>query len=257
MVTMIEEIWENYKKYIIIGAGVFVIAIGAFILLGKRSAPASSNAMAVSGSQGSVSDQSIFSNASSSSETGTTTAVSSTTSSPSGSQVIYVDVKGAVKHPGIFKVKTSMRVDDAINLAGGMERTADRKHINLAQRLTDQQVIYVPIRGEIKGAPTGTIDAEVETESPSDSTSGATNGGSSAASASTSGSGNESGGGTVNLNNATKEQLQSLTGIGEKKAEQIIQYREAHGKFKGVEELKEVQGIGDKIFETLKSQLSV
>ena len=73
----------------------------------------------------------------------------------------------------------------------------------------------------------------------------------------TSAGGAAAGNGTVNLNSATKEQLQTLTGVGEKKADQIIQYREAHGKFKGVEELKEVQGIGDKTFEALKPQLSV
>lgn len=255
---MIEEIWENYKKYIIIGAGVAVIAIGAFILLGKRTSTVQSDAMTMNSSQESSGTQSFSSSASSSEAASATTNTGSTVAS--SSQVIYVDVKGAVKHPGIFKVKTSMRVDDAINLAGGMQKTADRKHINLAQRLTDQQVIYVPIRGEIKGAATGTVDTEVVEESAGSASSGAANSAgeiSDSSTSATSAGGPAAGNGTVNLNSATKEQLQTLTGVGEKKADQIIQYREAHGKFKGVEELKEVQGIGDKTFEALKPQLSV
>ncbi|KRN61951.1 helix-hairpin-helix domain-containing protein [Pediococcus inopinatus] len=255
---MIEEIWENYKKYIIIGAGVAVIAIGAFILLGKRTSTGQSDAMTMNSSQESSGTQSFSSSASSSEVAPATTNTGSTVAS--SSQVIYVDVKGAVKHPGIFKVKTSMRVDDAINLAGGMQKTADRKHINLAQRLTDQQVIYVPIRGEIKGAATGTVDTEVVEEFAGSASSGAANSAgeiSDSSTSATSAGGAAAGNGTVNLNSATKEQLQTLTGVGEKKADQIIQYREAHGKFKGVEELKEVQGIGDKTFEALKPQLSV
>lgn len=255
---MIEEIWENYKKYIIIGAGVAVIAIGAFILLGKRTSTGQSDEMTMNSSQESSGTQSFSSSASSSEAAPATTNTGSTVAS--SSQVIYVDVKGAVKHPGIFKVKTSMRVDDAINLAGGMQKTADRKHINLAQRLTDQQVIYVPIRGEIKGAATGTVDTEVVAESAGSASSDAANSvgeTSDSSTSATSAGGAAAGNGTVNLNSATKEQLQTLTGVGEKKADQIIQYREAHGKFKGVEELKEVQGIGDKTFEALKPQLSV
>lgn len=255
---MIEEIWENYKKYIIIGAGVAVIAIGVFILLGKRTSTVQSDAMTMNSSQESSGTQSFSSSASSSEAAPATTNTGSTVAS--SSQVIYVDVKGAVKHPGIFKVKTSMRVDDAINLAGGMQKTADRKHINLAQRLTDQQVIYVPIRGEIKGAATGTVDTEVVAESAGSASSDAANSvgeTSDSSTSATSAGGAAAGNGTVNLNSATKEQLQTLTGVGEKKADQIIQYREAHGKFKGVEELKEVQGIGDKTFEALKPQLSV
>ena len=197
---------------------------------------------------------------SSSNQTSSPATVSGTASGPTmttsetTSEYVYVDVKGAVKHPGILKLKIRC-VDDAINLAGGMLKTADRKHINLAQRLTDQQVVYVPIRGEIKGAATGTVDAEVAAPVSSDSTTTSASNDSSSSSETTGGS--ESTGGTVNLNSATKEQLQTLTSIGDKKADQIIQYREAHGKFKSIDELKEVQGIGDKTFEALKPQLSV
>lgn len=248
---MIEELWENYKKYILIGGGVLLVIMVVFLFMRKSNSQASSNSALMNGADESSTPTTISSAASS---TDTTVTASSSAVSSSTSEYIYVDVKGAVKHPGIFKVKSSMRVDDAINLAGGMQKTADRKHINLAQRLTDQQVVYVPIRGEIKGSATGTVDAEMAPSTTSDSTgeqASTTDSSTSSAADGTSGSG------TVNLNTATKEQLQTLTNIGEKKADQIIQYREAHGKFKSVDELKEVQGIGDKTFEALKPQLSV
>lgn len=246
---MIEELWENYKKYILIGGGSVLVVLVVFLLMGKHNSNTNSDALTMNSGENS-SEQFSSSNQTSSPATVSGTASGPTmTTSETTSEYVYVDVKGAVKHPGIFKVKNSMRVDDAINLAGGMLKTADRKHINLAQRLTDQQVVYVPIRGEIKGAATGTVDAEVAAPVSSDSTTTSASNDSSSSSETT--------GGTVNLNSATKEQLQTLTSIGDKKADQIIQYREAHGKFKSIDELKEVQGIGDKTFEALKPQLSV
>lgn len=255
MRSVIEELWENYKKYILIGGGSVLVVLVVFLLMGKHNSNTNSDALTMNSGENS-SEQFSSSNQTSSPATVSGTASGPTmTTSETTSEYVYVDVKGAVKHPGIFKVKNSMRVDDAINLAGGMLKTADRKHINLAQRLTDQQVVYVPIRGEIKGAATGTVDAEVAAPVSSDSTTTSASNDSTSSSETTGGS--ESTGGTVNLNSATKEQLQTLTSIGDKKADQIIQYREAHGKFKSIDELKEVQGIGDKTFEALKPQLSV
>ncbi|WP_412990127.1 helix-hairpin-helix domain-containing protein [Pediococcus siamensis] len=255
---MILEIWEKYKQYILIGAGILVI--GGLLLWGVNNKTATSqtnSAMITSGldestEDGQTSPQSSSTVVSSSSAVATVQAASQS----SGNQEIYVDVKGAVKSPGIFKVKSSMRVDDAINLAGGMLKTADRKHINLAQKLSDQQVIYVPIRGEIKGAVTGTVEANVtpSDQNASESASSATQ---MDTSATTTNDSSEEKGTTVNLNTATKEQLQTLTSIGDKKADLILQYRQTHGKFKRIEELKEVQGIGDKTFDALKAQLSV
>lgn len=143
-------------------------------------------------------------------------------SGTSSNQQMYVDVKGAVKNPGVYQINPNMRVVDAINLAGGYNRSADKKQINLAQKLTDAQVIYVPIRGE-KGAPiTSTVtpttgggeSATADNSAPDDS--------------GNTGQSNEQ----INLNTADKTKLQELNGIGDKKADQIIAYRQAHGQFK-------------------------
>lgn len=156
---------------------------------------------------------------------------------------IVVDIKGNVKSPGIYTMGVGMRISQAIDSAGGFLSSADQKQINLAQKITDEMIIYVPAKGEIKSSPAvmnaGQSSSGVNTESTSNSNE------------------KSNGGQTVNLNTATKEQLQELTGIGPKKAEQILQYREEHQSFKTMDEIKEVGGIGDKTFESLKDSLSV
>ncbi|PWG00677.1 helix-hairpin-helix domain-containing protein [Levilactobacillus bambusae] len=159
---------------------------------------------------------------------------------------VFVDVKGAVKHPGLYEVRDDMRVMDAIQLAGGCTRSADQKHLNLAQRLTDQQVVYVPIKGEVKGPPAGQQNtADTKPSSVSSST------------ASQSGQTSSGSGATVNLNQATKEQLMTINGVGDKKADKIIEYRQQHGSFKSVDDLKDVPGFGEKTVANLRSHLSV
>lgn len=178
-------------------------------------------------------------------------------SKSSGAQ-LYVDVKGAVKHPGVYQVSKDMRVQDAVNLAGGFTRSVDKKQINLAGKLADQQVVYVPLRGEIKGnaLAQGITPQEPQQASSSNAT-GADEGANPDAS---SGTGTESSGNNnsqINLNTADKTKLQELTGIGEKKAEQIINYRQTTGQFKRIEDLKNVPGFGDKTFANLKAFICV
>ncbi|MGE7879508.1 helix-hairpin-helix domain-containing protein [Peribacillus muralis] len=144
--------------------------------------------------------------------------------------VIKVDVKGAVKQPGIFTAQADDRVIDMILAAGSFTEKADKDKVNFAQLVEDQMVIYVPEIGEEdKGI------LELNTTAPS-------------------------GGGTagqVNLNTATQEELETLTGIGPSKATAILEYRESVGKFKQIDELKKVTGIGDKTFERLQDFISV
>lgn len=154
---------------------------------------------------------------------------SDSTVASSQSMTMYVDIKGAVKNPGLKKVTGDMRVIDAVQLAGGFASNADQKQVNLAQRLTDQQVVFIPKHGET--APpvaTGGGGAGASSEAPQ-----------------------------VNLNSADLEQLQQLDGVGEKKAQKIIDYRTAKGQFKTIEDIKNVSGFGDKTFERLKPQLAV
>lgn len=147
----------------------------------------------------------------------------------SQSVTMYVDIKGAVKNPGLKKVTGDMRVIDAVQLAGGFAASADQKQVNLAQRLTDQQVVYIPKRGETAPSmATGGAGAGASSEAPQ-----------------------------VNLNSADLEQLQQLDGVGEKKAQKIIDYRTAKGQFQSIEDIKNVSGFGDKTFERLKPQLAV
>ncbi|MHC9536801.1 helix-hairpin-helix domain-containing protein [Dellaglioa sp. BT-FLS60] len=160
---------------------------------------------------------------------------------------IVVDIKGNVKKPGIYTMKTGMRISQGIDLAEGFLSSADQKQINLAQKVTDEMVIYVPAKGEIKATAASNSNAQPSSvggiESSSDTDTDTKE--------------KPASDSTVNLNTATKEQLQELTGIGPKKAEQILQYREEHQSFKTTDEIKEVGGIGDKTFESLKDSLAV
>lgn len=139
---------------------------------------------------------------------------------------VTVDVKGAVKQPGVYTLKHGARIQEALKQAGGPLPTADMRQVNLAKQVTDQQMVYIPAQGEVQ------------------TTAGLANA-------------NESSQAIVNLNTATKEQLLTLTGIGDKKADQILAYRQQHGEFKQVEDLKNVDGFGDKTVAKLKDSLAV
>ena len=147
------------------------------------------------------------------------------------STVIYVDVKGEVHHPGVYQMKAENRVKDLIEAAGGFTPLADDHKLNLSQLLEDQMVIVVPKKGEevnseLAQAPTSQ-KKEVGKE------------------------------GKVNINTATVEELKTLKGIGEKKAEAIIEYRKQNGSFKNKEELMKVRGIGKKLYESFQERVIV
>ena len=147
------------------------------------------------------------------------------------STVIYVDIKGEVHHPGVYQMKAENRVKDLIEAAGGFTPLADDQKLNLAQLLEDQMVIVVPKKGE-----------EVNSE---------------LAQASTSQKKEVGKEGKVNINTATVEELKTLKGIGEKKAEAIIEYRKKNGSFKNKEELMKVRGIGKKLYESFQERVIV
>jgi competence protein ComEA len=144
--------------------------------------------------------------------------------------VMMADIKGAVINPGVYEVQEGGRVIDLIELAGGLAQDADPAAINFALYVEDEMAIYVPRIGE-----------EVNGALPVQAGQG----------------GGEGTGGTVNLNTAQSNELQTLPGIGPAKAEAIIEYRETNGPFKSTEGLKEISGIGDKTFEKLKDLISV
>ena len=135
----------------------------------------------------------------------------------------------------MYTLKASSRVTDAIKAAGGMTEDADAKSVNLAASLSDEEVIYVASK-----------DENVSVVGQSDS-----------ASASEKAGKTSQKDGKINLNTATSEQLQTISGIGAKRAEDIIAYRESHGGFQSVDDLKNVSGIGDKTLEKIRESIYV
>lgn len=144
---------------------------------------------------------------------------------------IYVDLKGAVKHPGVYALDQGSRVFDLLEMAGGLTEDAAERALNQAQLLVDQQSLYVPTMEEW----------EAESQGPQ-----ANLVGSQAAIVSSPNSGK------VNVNQADLAQLETLPGIGAKKAQAIIDYRTANGSFHSLEDLGKVKGIGPKMLEKLK-----
>ena len=156
----------------------------------------------------------------------------SETSKEENSAELVVDVKGAVKSPGVYVLMRDDRVIDAITFAGGYTEDADSTYINHAQKLTDEMVIYVPKIGE-------EIDLEQQTfVNPSATENQTTNG-------------------KVNLNTASETELSTLPGIGPAKAKAILEYRQQNGRFKSLDDLKNVSGIGEKTYEKLKQYIEI
>lgn len=172
----------------------------------------------------------------------TTMENTASSSSVSESKTVTCDISGAVKHEGVYTLKNGARLQELIEAAGGTTSRAQLKAINRAVLLKDQDKIHIPYKGE-KVENAATIGTG--TGSPASSTS------------SESGSSEQGSGEKINLNTANVADLQKLTGIGEKKAEQIIAYREQKGSFKKIEDLMQVSGIGEKTFASLKDQLAV
>lgn len=169
-------------------------------------------------------------------------ASSASNSATTNSKTVTCDISGAVKHQGVYTLKNGARLQELIEAAGGTTGKAQLKAINRAILLKDQDKIHIPYKGEKveSAATTGTGTSTNSTSTSSNSSAS-----------------NQESGEKVNLNTADVAGLQKLTGIGEKKAEQIIAYREQNGPFKKVEDLMQVSGIGEKTFASLKDQLTV
>ncbi|WP_279258990.1 helix-hairpin-helix domain-containing protein [Enterococcus faecalis] len=145
--------------------------------------------------------------------------------------MIYVDIKGAVKVPGIYQLKNQQRIWDALALAGGVSEEADTAQVNYAQKVKDQMIIYVPKKGESVAQSLETLQESAPAQQNQEE--------------------------KINVNTATEAELQTISGIGAKKAQEIIRFRDEQGPFKTIEELKNVPGIGEKTVERLKDMLTV
>ena len=151
-------------------------------------------------------------------------------------QNCYVDIKGEVLHPGVYEFSCESRMQEVIKKAGGFTEEADETKINLAQKISDQMQIIVPnLHSKQEGGVTegNSEKGNMSNTTPSNSKQG-----------------------TVNINTATLEELQTIKGIGKKKAEAILQYRKEHGAFRTKEDLLQVKGIGKKALEAIESQVT-
>jgi len=148
-----------------------------------------------------------------------------------GGGAAVVQVVGAVRRPGVYRLHASGRVGDAVREAGGPTARADLAGVNLAAKVSDGQQIIVPVAG----APGSTAPA-----GPVGATGGAA-----------------AQGPPLNLNTATVEQLDQLDGVGPATAQKIVAYRQAHGGFRAVSELDQVPGIGEKKLAALKDRVRV
>lgn len=139
------------------------------------------------------------------------------------SDTIFVHVCGAVKKPGVYELPQDARVCDAIKAASGLKKKAADTAINQAQPLADGEQVCIPYR-ESGQESTDTVNSAAGTGSQRQK---------------------------ISINQATAEELTSLPGIGESKAQSIIQYREEHGGFQKIEDLKKIQGIKDGVFNKI------
>lgn len=146
---------------------------------------------------------------------------------------IFVHIDGWIQNPGVYEIKENDRVNTIIEKAGGLKEGASIKSINLAARLSDGDKIYIPNREEekqietteVKGNNTGTVKITKNNK--------------------------------ININKASITELKQITGIGESTANKIIDYRDNVGKFKKIEDIKEVKGIGDSKYESIKDKITI
>ncbi len=147
--------------------------------------------------------------------------------SPAVTSQVFVHVAGAVKNPGVYKISEGSRIIEAVNKAGGFAKGADENSLNLAAKVKDSQKIEVLIK-----QPTSSSGVSSATSVRQDNQ-------------------------IINLNTATEDQLDELPGIGETMAKRIIEFRQDKGSFTSVDQLKDIEGIGDKKFERLKDKVAI
>lgn len=145
------------------------------------------------------------------------------TEQESGTEALFVDVRGAVVNPGVYELSAKSRVYEAIEAAGGLLPEAEERVVNQAALLSDGQQIYIPAKGE----ETPETALAMETD------------------------------GRVNINTASAGELTSLPGIGESRAADIIAYRESNGGFSSIEDIMQVSGIKDALFQKIKDKIKV
>ncbi|MDR1015968.1 MAG: helix-hairpin-helix domain-containing protein [Coriobacteriales bacterium] len=162
--------------------------------------------------------------------------------------LVVVDIQGAVKQPGVYRLAKGLRVADAVDAAGGLTKKAQSAQVNLAEPLQDGLQYYIPKGGEQDPATGTSASAARSKTAPGQGSRPATSG-------SVGASPGQSG--LVNINRASSSELQALNGVGPAIAQKIIDYRQSQGPFKSKAELKKVSGIGDKKYAAIESAVCV
>jgi competence protein ComEA len=239
---------------------VLVVLLGWRVLRSDGEKPSSSSAVSARGGA-STAAASGGSGGSPASGGSAASGAPSVSVAPARDGSVVVHVVGAVRRPGVYRLRLGQRVEDAISRAGGAGGVADLQAINLAAKVADGQQVVVPRRaaaGGVGAAAGGGAGA------------GGAAAGGAAAGGGAGGDGAAAGGGAVggaagagapsapvNLNSATAEQLDTLDGVGPATAQKILEYRTQHGGFSAVEDLAQISGIGPKKLEALKAQVTV
>ncbi|MGK2350318.1 helix-hairpin-helix domain-containing protein [Cutibacterium sp. V947] len=164
---------------------------------------------------------------------------------PSEAQSVQVHVAGRVTHPGVYTVPSDARVADAVEAAGGMASGAHPGRLNLAAPVCDGCQIWIPARGDGTVTPPGQTGSAIAAQEAGPSGTGGAAGGTSAA------------GATINLNTASQGELESIDGVGPVMAGRIMAWRQEHGRFTSVDQLREISGVGPKTFEKIKPHVMV
>ena len=145
-------------------------------------------------------------------------------------KTITVFISGEVKNPGVVTIDAEKRLSDAVNELGGTTENADLNKVNLAMKLKDESHYIIPKIGDnLESYTNETFENDIENNKNN----------------------------LININTASIQELDTLPGIGEATANKIVNYREEKGKFNSIEEIKNVNGIGDKKYEELKTLISI
>ncbi|MGQ2282118.1 helix-hairpin-helix domain-containing protein [Apilactobacillus kunkeei] len=213
--TQIKAIIDEHAYKILIGLLLIAFSLGLVIILIMNQNSNDTNNVATDYSE----QSSVI-----------TSSTSSQSQNSSFAQDLYIDVKGEVKHPGVYQIPSNSRITDVIKKAGGFRSDADQQNVNLAKVLKDQDVVIVNKK---------VTNGNSSFNSPNSTTSNSDNNI------------------KINLNTADLNELQRLDRVGEKKAQKIIDYRNQHNGFHSIDEIKHISGFGDKTFERLKDSLEV
>lgn len=235
------ERFKELKKYLYLIGGLLLLVIFVFIYFNKED-----DSIILDNTLSEVSDS-----------VNTTTLITDSK--------VFIDIKGAVKKPGVYELSSDDKVIDAINKAGGLKSDADTSNINLSKKLTNEMVVYIFNKNELKTTTkNATSSALITTKKSTTTTTKITDNTchcetieiNNCINKEDNTSSNEDDS-KININTATKDELMTLNGIGDAKATAIIEYREKNGLFSSIEDIINVTGISETIYDKIKDNIKV